>query len=65
MVRVAVSVLLSGGLLSPPWLAVAAWTDTDSDGNNDRWTDPISQVATDLVDLNASGTDVDYDGATN
>lgn len=51
--------------LFPGWLAVGSWSDTDSDSLNDTWTDPQSQVATTLADMNLVNNDADNDGATN
>lgn len=49
----------------PSWLVRATWSDTDSDGSNDLWTDPSTLVATSLADMNLANLDADSDGATN
>lgn len=41
------------------------WSDTDANGFNDTWTDPVSNVATTLSSMNLVGLDADSDGATN
>ncbi|RBP45357.1 hypothetical protein DES53_103355 [Roseimicrobium gellanilyticum] len=52
-------------ILSPLPTSFASWSDSDSDGQNDTWTDPNTSQVTTLADLNLQNSDVDYDGATN
>lgn len=52
-------------ILSPLPSSLASWTDTNSDGNNDTWTDPNTNQVTTLADLNLQNSDADNDGATN
>jgi hypothetical protein len=51
-------------LITGPQTTRAVWSDEDSDGYIDQWTDSSNGVVT-LQDLNAQGLDVDSDGATN
>lgn len=43
----------------------ASWSYADMDGDSDTWTDPDTQVATTLADMNMQGLDLDSDGVTN
>ncbi|RBP43962.1 YD repeat-containing protein, partial [Roseimicrobium gellanilyticum] len=58
-------VFTAGLMLLGPLPSRASWSDTDSDSQNDTWTDPTSNQMTALADMNSQNTDVDGDGATN
>lgn len=61
-VQVAAGVMM---MLSPLPSGWAYWSDTDSNGLNDTWTDPNTSQSITLADLNLQSADVDNDGATN
>ncbi|WP_211325527.1 hypothetical protein [Roseimicrobium gellanilyticum] len=44
---------------------MASWSDSDFNGSNDTWSDPLTSQVTTLADLNLQNNDADNDGATN
>jgi hypothetical protein len=57
--------LLIAQLALLPMASYPQWSDSDSDGNSDTWTDLSSGTTYSLTDLDAISTDIDGDNATN
>jgi hypothetical protein len=52
-------------LLLAPLPSYASWSDTDSDGNYDTWTDPATSQVYTIADLDNISPDTDADGVGN